>query len=217
MRDLNREIGNRLRAARIAAGFRTAKSFSDRLGIPQPTYSTQETGKRGLTRENLLLYADKLNVSLAWLMTGSGAMRGADVPVLGSEAAPGTAGGARSRGAKGPPARPRNRLGEFLVQKGVDGRELAKRTGIAQKRLAAIADGAEVTQAELDLIADALDLGVFDLFDFAPLTRDEAALVIDLRRMDPDDRRHLQAVIDAMRGHVANDARQHPGARKKIA
>lgn len=127
------------------------------------------------------------------------------VPVLGTEPARGS-----SSRAKGP-ARPRNRLGEFLVSRGVDGKELARKTGISARRLAAIADGGEATMAELGAIADALDLGVFDIFDFAPLTREEATLLIDLRTISREDRERVKDLIARLK--PANDPQ--PQARKR--
>lgn len=58
----------RLKQARKRAGYKTAKAFSDRHGIPQSTYSLHETGKRGLTREAALQYARLLNVSVDYLI-----------------------------------------------------------------------------------------------------------------------------------------------------
>lgn len=66
------DIATRLKNARRHAGFRTAKQFADRLGVPQPTYANHETGARGLTREVLLKYAAALGVTVEWLLTGKG-------------------------------------------------------------------------------------------------------------------------------------------------
>lgn len=63
---------DRLKEARVARGFRTAKQFSDTHGIPQPTYSTHESGSRKLTRDAALRYASLLNISVEWLLTGNG-------------------------------------------------------------------------------------------------------------------------------------------------
>jgi hypothetical protein len=63
---------DRLKTARIARGFRTARQFSDTYGIPQPSFSMHESGKRGLTSKAARQYADLLDVSIDWLLTGKG-------------------------------------------------------------------------------------------------------------------------------------------------
>ena len=64
-------IAARLRQARIAAGFSTAKSFAERLNLPQPTYAMYELGKRGLSCEAAVQFTQALGVSLNWLLTGT--------------------------------------------------------------------------------------------------------------------------------------------------
>lgn len=63
---------DRLRQARIARGYRTAKQFSDTHGLAQSTYSVHESGGRKLTRDTALRYADILKISVEWLLTGKG-------------------------------------------------------------------------------------------------------------------------------------------------
>ena len=58
-------IARRLRKAREAAGFPTAKAFSDKYEIPQSTYSLHETGSRPLRRETAERYAEKLGLKIA--------------------------------------------------------------------------------------------------------------------------------------------------------
>lgn len=70
------EIGRRLKEARIAAGFRSAKAAATSLGVPYPTYSQHENGTRGIQRE-ADLYARRYHVSLDWLMRGKGPGPGA--------------------------------------------------------------------------------------------------------------------------------------------
>lgn len=66
-------IAKRLKAARIAAGYKTAKEFADKNDIPQSTYQLHETGKRGLTNHRTLMrYAEALGVPPGWLVTGEG-------------------------------------------------------------------------------------------------------------------------------------------------
>lgn len=65
--------GQRLKFARVAAGYRTARAFSDKFGIPQSTYSLHESDGRGLTEDVAVQYADWLgNCSAAWLQYAEG-------------------------------------------------------------------------------------------------------------------------------------------------
>lgn len=66
----------RLRQARIARGYKTQRSFSDALGIKQPTYHQHEAAKRRLDDETALIYAEKLDVDVGWIKFGEG--RGPD-------------------------------------------------------------------------------------------------------------------------------------------
>ena len=59
-------IGTRLREARLAAGYKTAKEFSDKHGYPQATYIQHELGNRS-QHKMLQQYADNLGVTVAWL------------------------------------------------------------------------------------------------------------------------------------------------------
>jgi phage repressor protein C with HTH and peptisase S24 domain len=65
------EIGQRLKAARKKAGFKTAKAAAESLGVPYPTYSQHENGTRGITRE-ADLYVRRYRITLDWLMRGRG-------------------------------------------------------------------------------------------------------------------------------------------------
>ncbi len=65
------DIGLRLKAARKAAGFKTARAAAESLGVPYPTYSQHENGTRGIVRE-VDLYTRRFKVSLDWLMRGKG-------------------------------------------------------------------------------------------------------------------------------------------------
>lgn len=75
-------VADRLRAARTAAGYKTAKEFAVKHGIPQATYQLHESGKRGLgrqfskkdPRETLEVYAEKLGVRPEWLRFAQGPM-----------------------------------------------------------------------------------------------------------------------------------------------
>lgn len=74
----------RLRAAREAAGFRTAKDAADRFGWKYPTYSGHENGNRGMRADALRVYARAFKVEVVWLMEGTGSgpggCRGAATP-----------------------------------------------------------------------------------------------------------------------------------------
>lgn len=65
-------IPKRLKLARKANGFKTAKKFASEFVIPLSTYSQHENGKRSLNIENLINYAQKLKVTPCWLLTGQG-------------------------------------------------------------------------------------------------------------------------------------------------
>lgn len=86
---------DRLRAARLAAGFRTAREFSDRHNIPQATYSLHETGGRGLRKAVAEGYARLLTerlpeVTADWLLYGRGTLPQALRPLMaGEDIAPG--------------------------------------------------------------------------------------------------------------------------------
>lgn len=62
----------RLKAARIKAGYKSATAFAEAAGIVEATYRHHEnaTGGRGIPSSKLALYAEKLNVSVEWLLTG---------------------------------------------------------------------------------------------------------------------------------------------------
>jgi len=65
-------IALRLKAARKAAGFKSAKIFAASQHIPLSTYSQHETGKRSISAELIISYSDQLNVHPYWLLTGNG-------------------------------------------------------------------------------------------------------------------------------------------------
>ena len=64
-------ISKRLRQARSNAGYRFAKDFSDSIDVPYITYSQHESGKRSIKPEQLLLYVEKLGITLEWILTGN--------------------------------------------------------------------------------------------------------------------------------------------------
>lgn len=68
--DKNKEIGNRLKAARKALGFSSANDAAAILGINYRTYVGHENGNRGISRKTLELYAKRFNVTIDWLISG---------------------------------------------------------------------------------------------------------------------------------------------------
>lgn len=64
-------IGDRLRKARIDAGFKTAKAAAAYVRLPYPTYAGHENGSRGIKTSELHLYSEVFGVSESWLLFGS--------------------------------------------------------------------------------------------------------------------------------------------------
>lgn len=64
--------GIRLKTARMAAGFKSAKEFCDKHEIPSSTYSLHETGGRNLKPKIAEKYSELLGINPAWLLTGTG-------------------------------------------------------------------------------------------------------------------------------------------------
>jgi phage repressor protein C with HTH and peptisase S24 domain len=72
----------RLREARLAAGFETAKKAAARFGFNYTTYSQHERGQTGITRA-ASDYAKAFRVSEAWLLTGEGSGHSSVVDIVG--------------------------------------------------------------------------------------------------------------------------------------
>lgn len=64
------EIAKRLKQARTEAGYKTAKSFVEKFGISQSTYSLHETGKRSIGSQAAIYYCNLLGIDIDWLLTG---------------------------------------------------------------------------------------------------------------------------------------------------
>src|SRR4051812_22393109 len=78
------EKHERLRAARIRAGIRSAADAARRLGVPYGTYTGHEAGSRGIKDAELRAYARAFKVPPAWLAYGEGAAEPNNVvPVMG--------------------------------------------------------------------------------------------------------------------------------------
>jgi len=74
--DIDRDVSDRLRRAREAAGFETARAAADSIGIPTATYTQHENGIRGLPAGKARLYAHAFAVTPEWLLYGRGEMSG---------------------------------------------------------------------------------------------------------------------------------------------
>lgn len=70
MTQLDQQIGRRLRIARKACGYKSARAFATKFDVPESTYSQHETGKRSLSPELLLFYSNSLGIDAGWLVTG---------------------------------------------------------------------------------------------------------------------------------------------------
>jgi hypothetical protein len=74
--------GDRLKRARIEAGYGSAAEAARAMGVPTPTYQGHENGSAGLPRA-AERYAAFFKVSLDWLLTGKGGTRRpAKIPVI---------------------------------------------------------------------------------------------------------------------------------------
>lgn len=71
MQDIVR-MGARIRAARKAAGFQTAKSFLKKHKFPASTFSQHESGSRIPDDDTLKFYCDTFEVNFDWLKEGKG-------------------------------------------------------------------------------------------------------------------------------------------------
>lgn len=72
---LMEEPGDRLKQARIAKGFETAREAAVALGQPYPTYAAHENNSRGFGHE-ARRYALFFGCDLVWLLTGDGTPTG---------------------------------------------------------------------------------------------------------------------------------------------
>lgn len=79
------DINQRLRAAREAAGYKSAAEAARAVGVPYPTYAGHENGAKGaFRREEAARYARTFKVSPEWLLFGKGPMhRSGQTPILG--------------------------------------------------------------------------------------------------------------------------------------
>lgn len=69
------ERADRLRQARLAAGFETATDAADRHGWKYPTYAGHENGARGIKPRDIAKYAVAFGVDPSWLEFGDKPLR----------------------------------------------------------------------------------------------------------------------------------------------
>jgi transcriptional regulator with XRE-family HTH domain len=72
------DMHERLRAARDAAGYKTAAEAARAFGWNVNTTSSNENGNRTYSRTAAERYATAYRVNLEWLLTGKGEMKGRD-------------------------------------------------------------------------------------------------------------------------------------------
>ena len=65
-------VSERLKIARLSAGFQSAKTFCDKNNIPISTYYHHETGIRNISVKLAKKYSEILNLNLNWLLSGEG-------------------------------------------------------------------------------------------------------------------------------------------------
>lgn len=66
------DAAERLRIARLRAGYETAKHAAEALGFPVSTYIGHENGSRGYPAKKAAIYARKFKVREQWLLYGVG-------------------------------------------------------------------------------------------------------------------------------------------------
>jgi hypothetical protein len=74
MVDANR--AERLRRARLAAGYIRAADAVRAFGWNRSTYYGHENARRGISRDKIMVYAEAFHVERDWLASGRGMMRG---------------------------------------------------------------------------------------------------------------------------------------------
>ncbi|MBB6251408.1 helix-turn-helix transcriptional regulator [Nitrospirillum iridis] len=86
IRNMHSTFPERLKIARIAAGFRTAREFTDTHGVPYATYHMHESGQRSPDLDTQRKYAAIFGVDEAWMVLGRGDGPKGAPPDLGEEA-----------------------------------------------------------------------------------------------------------------------------------
>lgn len=77
------EPKDRLRRARLQAGFRSAAEAARHFGWPYSTYAAHENGQNAIRVENANIYSPAFKVAASWILTGEGGPATVSVPVEG--------------------------------------------------------------------------------------------------------------------------------------
>lgn len=79
-REMDHTPADRLKQARVAAGFSSASEAAEALGVALATYTQHESGRRGIPRDRAPLYARRFKVPEEWLLYGKGSKASPDIP-----------------------------------------------------------------------------------------------------------------------------------------
>lgn len=66
------DVGDRLRQARVKAGFKSARKAAEAMGLKYSTYASHENGQTEPDREDVHRYARRFKASPAYILTGEG-------------------------------------------------------------------------------------------------------------------------------------------------
>lgn len=80
------DAAERLRIARLRAGFTTGKEAAEAMGFAVSTYLAHENGSRGYPASKAATYARKFKVPEVWLLYGTGPGPGTEAAVDGETA-----------------------------------------------------------------------------------------------------------------------------------
>ena len=72
----DKEVADRLRQARVAAGYDSAAEAADALDMREPSYAAHENGGRAISLRKAVEYAKFFDVNLVWLATGEHPIKG---------------------------------------------------------------------------------------------------------------------------------------------
>ena len=75
MPDMTNDRADRLKKARISAGYEKASEDARAFGWKEPTYLGHENGSRGIKEDNVKVYAQAFRVRPEWLWGGMGEMK----------------------------------------------------------------------------------------------------------------------------------------------
>lgn len=79
-----KKMGERLRSARVAAGFVSAEKFARTHKMSLPTYRSHENGNRNFTYTTARMYARLLGCTAQWLIGGEGVPgEQTEIPIIG--------------------------------------------------------------------------------------------------------------------------------------